>query len=239
MLITGHAIHKDAEQVQCWKAIAANATIGYAVDDEIVKIVNIDTTTGKPDVVTPYVWINVTQETVLTGAPVLTEVERCDAWFAAVMKKKNHTNTTTWEIIEIYEVVLFNADGTVASTSYITADGTAVAFTPTWVVDDEAVRVVVWQQVLAFDDSAAVALTVPAHTAGAHIQVKLADAKVSVQGTAPIVWEAWIGNMVLRGQDAILHSNLEVTNFKAIALNAWEAWELYIEYFNTSIETGI
>lgn len=247
VLITGNAYDKDnlsPIKTQCYTATVDNLTLGYTTGDKIIKVNNYDDTTGAISVSNPSFWLNVNTDVALTSAPSATEISTemtpCSAPSGdAEIAKKFDTNLTTGEIAEVYQVVLFDMNGSVVGTPYY-VDMAGATYTPVWTVADEPVRVVIGDEVLSVGDTA-VALTRPAFTRGAHLQVHVGnDIKFTVMaGSTPVQWLTGVWFHVEQWQEVILNSQAEVIEFLAIALDSSAAAELYIQYFNTSIETGI
>lgn len=244
--ITWQAYKKEDLQglnTQC--LIATVAWTGYDIDDRVVKVNNHNTSTGALQTANPSYFLNVTTDTQLATAPtaaqVVSDFKPCDQKVDVEFQEKYHTDTTTWEITEVYEVTLFDSTWAVVWTPYyILADWTWTVFTTTWTIADEPIRVVIGSELVSIDDTAAVSLTVPDFAAGSHIQVHLGnDIKFAVWSTVPTTTLNGNGTHVAQWQEIILHSNLEVNTFSAIAVDNMAAAELYVEYYNTSIETGI
>lgn len=247
VLITWQAYKKDdLDPIKAQCLIATTAGTGYAVGEKVIKVYNYNSTTWAVDAANPFFYFNVTTDTQLATAPTAAEVDSnfkpCDAKVEVEKEEKFYTDTTSGEITEVYEVVLYDENGQVMGTPYyILADGTGATFTP-WsgVVADAPVRVVTWSQLLSVSDAAAVTLTVPAFTAGAHLQVHRGnDIKFTTGTTLPTTTLNGGGFHVEQWENVILHSNQEVLTFKAIAVDNTAPAEIYVEFYNTSIETGI
>jgi len=240
MLITGNAIPKDQldlEKVLCLTAIADDVINSeYVTDDRIIKVAYSDTVTGS----VTYSYLNVTQETVLTVAPATADVQQCDSGVDVELEALFLTDTDTGSITDVLSHKIFDKKtGALLSTLLTLTDGTtAVVLPANYYLGKEAKRVVLGDELIALNNVTAVALTVPANTRGAHIQVHAgSDAKVSVSGTTPVASYTGAGNVVSQGQTVILNSAQEVEDFLAIAISG--TGELYVEFFNTSVETGI
>lgn len=235
MIVTGQRIDKrqDAEHSACYIANVANT--GYAIGDRLIKVLYHDTVTSS----VTFVRYNDTTDTVLTVAPVMGNLRSCDDKLDVEVTEQVHTDTATGEITPLIQHIVYNGQGVEVSRFYTDMSSSSV-FTVTGIVADEAVRVLTGSQVVAFDDTAAVALTVPPFTAWAHIQNHMGvDAKVTTSGTAPATGYNGVGTVVYETQNVVLHSAIEVNNFQVIAVDNTGAGELYVEYWNTSIETGI
>ena len=245
MLISGQPKEKssaEAVKIACYEAITANAGIGYAVGDKLVKIYNYDATLGILNATTPFTWINATTDTVLTGVPVPAEIKKCPVnTFDTETEKKYVTDTVTGEIKYVREIVLYDSEGAVVGTPYYTTTlGVTYVLGGDEVAGDEPVRVSLGGEVVAVVDTAVSTLTVPVNTAGVYIDVHEGnDIKVTNTGTDPDTGLIGVGTLVREEQKIILHSAIEANNFKAIATSNVAPAEIYVEYFNTSIETGV
>jgi hypothetical protein len=223
----------DVEHAGCF--IANVAGTGYAIGDKLIRVYYHDVIANS----TTFAWINDTTETVMPTAPIMANLRSCEEKLDVEITEQVHTDLTTGEITDLIQHVVYDGQGVEVSRFY-TDINTSAIFTPTGVVDDEPVRVVVGSEVITADDITPVVLTVPPFTAGAHFQVHDGNGiKFSVSGTAPVSGLTGVGTYAQEYQTGILHSAIEVNNFQFIAVDATALSEIYVEYFNTSIETGI
>jgi hypothetical protein len=164
----------------------------------------------------------------------------CDDKLDVEVTEQVHTDTTTGEITSLIQHIVYNGQG-VEVTRFYTDMNSSVVFSVTGIVADEPVRVSTGTERLGADDTTPVALTVPAFTAGAHIDVRLGnDLKFNAtNGISPSSGNGGDGHFAGERQYIVLHSAGEVQNFQFIAYDNTANAEIYVTYFNTSIETGI
>lgn len=237
MLITGTPIvksQKDAEHASCY--IANVAGTGYAIGDKLIKVLYHDVISW----VITFTWYNDTTNTILSTAPVMGNLRSCDDKLDVEITEQIHTDLTTGEITPLIQHVIYNGQGVEVSRFYTDITSSTV-FIPTGTVADEPVRVSTGTERLAADDTTPVALSVPPFTAGAHIDVRLGNALkfTATNGVNPSSGNGGDGHYAGERQTIILHSALEVQNFRFIAYDNTANAEIYVTYFNTSVETGI
>ena len=236
MLVTGQRVdkRKDAEHSACYIANVANT--GYAIGDKLIKVLYHDTLTSS----VTFVWYNDTTNLVLVTAPVMANLRSCEDKLDVEVTEQIHTDLTTGEITPLIQHIVYNGQGVEVSRFYTDMNSSAV-FTVTGTVADEPIRVSTGTERLAADDATAVALTVPAFTAGAFIDVRLGnDLKFSTtSGVTPSSNNGGDGHFAGERQYIVLHSAAEVQNFQFVAYDNTANAEIFVTYFNTSIETGI
>ena len=236
MLVTGQRIdkRKDAEHSACYIANVANT--GYAIGDKLIKVLYHDTITSS----VTFVRYNDTTNTVLTVAPVMGNLRSCEDKLDVEVTEQIHTDTTTGEITPLIQHIVYNGQGVEVSRFYTDINSAAV-FTVTGTVANEAIRVSTGTERLGADDTTPIALTMPAFTAGAFVDVRLGnDLKfTTTAGVNPSSGNGWDGHFAWERQYIVLHSTNEVNNFQFVAYDNTANAEIFVTYFNTSIETGI
>lgn len=236
MIVTGQRIdkRKDAEHSACYIANVANT--GYAIGDKLIKVLYHDTVTSS----VTFVWYNDTTNTVLTVAPVMGNLRSCEDKLDVEVTEQIHTDTITGEITPLIQHIVYNGQGVEVSRFYTDMNSSAV-YAVTGIVADEPIRVSTGTERTSADTTAPVALNVPAFTAGAFIDVRLGnDLKfTSTNGITPATGNGGDGHFAWERQYIVLHSAAEVQNFQFIAYDNTANAEIFVTYYNTSIETGI
>ena len=236
MIVLGQRVdkRKDAEHSACY--IANVAGTGYVIGDKLIKVLYHDSVAGSVTVA----WYNDTTNTLLVGAPVMANLRSCDDKLDVEITEQIHTDLTTGEITSLIQHIVYNTQWVEVSRFYTDMNSSAV-FTVTGAVADEPIRVSTGTERLSADDITPVALTVPVFTAGAHIDVRLGnDVKFNTTaGINPTSGNWWDGHFAGERQYIVLHSAAEIQNFLFVAYDNTANAEIYVTYFNTSVESGI
>ena len=247
LIIWTPTINKDVEKAVCRKAIIA--WTGYAINDKLIQYPVFDTSnTGVIPAIPTVIWViwyNATTSTNIAVPPVMANLVDCDDVISVKILTKCETTLATGETRNVLEVITYDKAWVVVNKYYTLANTPNVILyaTPpaTVAVADQCTRVTLaW--VASTTNAVVIGLpTIPAFAYGASISI-LAWSDIRFNTVANNIMPAWNGagiwHLAAFGERIILHSREEITDFRYRSQN-WLNANIYIEYYNTSIESGL